>query len=160
MAGDVGPRTVSRMDTPDPSNNPVVHTPVVPLPSAVTTDGHLLLLRVPSGAAVLCDWLDGNTADVTSWAPDLALTGWLDLNEVEQTGRREPAETVEVAKLRVAPEHAAQDITATYVHLPTRDSIELTLEQVLAFASRGINVQLTAGIAHEAADLPDTAAGL
>ena len=142
------------MTAAEESSDPTVHTPCVPFASAVTKEGHLLVLRMPAGAAIECDWVDASSSDVTSWVPDLAVVGWADLNEVEQSGRSEPAETVEVAKLRISPPHAAAGVTATYVHLPTRDSVELTTDQVLAFASRGINVQLTAGIAHEAADVP------
>ena len=147
--------------TPDPAEarEGVVVPALVPLASAVTKDGHLLLARLPVGAAVLCDWATGVTADITSWFTDLALIGWSDMNEAAETGRPAPADSVEVATLRLVPEHAAAATSVTYVHLPTRDAVEVPLAQALAFAGRGIAVQVTAGVAAEAAqDLPDTPA--
>ena len=129
--------------------------------STVTREGRLLLVRLPAGAAVVCDWLhDGTTGDVTDWVADLALIGWRDLLEATGDGRPEPAESVAVAALRVDPAEAGPACTVTYVHLPTRECAELPAA-ALELAGRGVTVQVTAGVAAEAAEASgvDGAAG-
>ena len=161
LMSDENERTDPPRDTPGAAQVPMEGS-IVPTmtahASAVTKDGHLLVLRLPDGAAVVCDWVqEGTSGDVTGWFADLALIGWKDASEAAAERRPEPAETVQVAHLRLDPPMAAALASVTYVHLPTQDTVEVPLAQALSFAGRGINVQITTGVAADiaATDTPD-----
>lgn len=132
--------------------------------SAVHPTGHLVMARLPDGAVFTATFVDEPAPrDITDMVADLLLTGALDAAEQSQTGRPDPDEQVTAARVSyqqpLLPGQTVPAASFTWAHLPTRQGGDFDPAEVLALLARGIAVNLTAGIAHEAADVPDTPAG-
>lgn len=129
--------------------------------SSVRPTGHVAVVRLPDGAAFVARFLDdGTDRDVTGAVADLLLSGALDAAQASADGRPEPAETVEVVQVHytepLLPGQAREGGSFSWLHLPTGEAEDFDPQQVLRLVARGISVELTAGVAAEAADVPDT----
>lgn len=137
------------------------------LVSRLAPSGFLVLARVPDGAAVLATFVDdGQERDLTEHVADLLLSGALDRLEATQTGRPDPAETVEAVTVRYlepAPAPGALREPASFSWAGTAPGVgagDFDPSEVLPLLVRGLTVEITAAVAHESAqaalaDLPE-----
>jgi hypothetical protein len=126
------------------------------LVSAVRPSGHLVVLRLPEAAAFLAEFDDdGSCRDISELAPELLLTGALDALEAGQSGRPEPAETVQAANVHYSEDGLPGEVTSpasfSWLHLPSGTGGDFPPADVLSLLARGIGVEVTAGVAAEAA---------
>lgn len=135
--------------------------------SAVRPSGHLVIARLPEGAAFGARFPgEDGPRDVTGMVADLLLAGGLDQREATESGRPEPVEQVVAAVVSYSqpplPGAPAVPASFTWVHLPSGEAGDFTPGEVLPLVSRGISVLITEGVATEAAEgaVPDSPADL
>lgn len=92
-------------------------------------------------------------------AADLILSAALDVAEQVDAPRPEPQEQVDVAHVSyqapLLPAQMGEPSSFTWMHVPTGQAGDLPAEQILDLLVHGIVLALTAGVANEAADVPD-----
>lgn len=128
------------------------------LTSTPSAAGHLVLIRLPEGAALILQDTDGSRTDLTGWAADLLRIGMEDAAEARRGEQLAPDEVVEVARVALEGDVLTAPATFTYLHLPSGDWADMTPETAVQLISGGVRVQVTAGIAREAVErdgMPD-----
>lgn len=109
--------------------------------------GHVLLCRVEekAGFYILFEGED-EARDFTDFLPDFILIGMRTSSESLPAAE----DAVNVASVQLSPH--PEKAQFTYMHIPTQEATDLTVEEALTFASRGVAFQITAGVHAEAAD--------
>lgn len=127
------------------------------LVSQPNPQGHVVVARVPEGSVVLARFEgEAEPRDVTGWLADLVLIG-LSLNhEAAVSGSLPPAEEVEVAVL----EAEGDPVSFVYAHPSSGAAAEFDWVAAAPLVGKGIAFQITAGVAHEAEEVPDDASSL
>lgn len=137
------------------------------LVSAPRPSGHLAVVRLPDGALFTARYVDdpdGQERDITALVADILLSGALDQVEAAAAGRPEPTEVVHAAAVAyrepLLPGQVRAAASFTWLHVPTGDGGDFPAEDVLGLLARGIAVEITSGVAAEAADVPADTASL
>ena len=116
--------------------------------------GERVMATLSADATVTLRWADrADGTDITRWVPDLVLAGWTEASlEAEASGP--PTETVEVARLQMTG--------AVEVAVLCHDGETYLLDEETAadWLARGVVAQITAGVAHEAHEVPGEPTGL
>lgn len=134
--------------------------------SRVTDTGHLVTVRIPVNASFVARYADdGSIRDLTPHVADLLLSGALDATEARESGRQEPADTVEAAHIAYVEDNPAPGTlrpTASFswLHLPSGQAGDFAAEEVIPLIVRGFSVEVTSAVAAEAAVVPDDASAL
>lgn len=132
------------------------------LVTAPRPSGHIAIVRLPERARFTAVFVDEDSPrDITGLVAELLLTGALDALEQASSGRPEPDQAVEIADVRyhepVLPGVGREPSTFSWVHVPSANAGDFTIEEIGRHIARGLSVELTSGIAHEAAsDVPDS----
>lgn len=124
--------------------------------------GHVVIVRVPGECRLTARFFDEpEERDLTSWSADLIVIGLAVRHEraigvsAEPT---DPDDKVDVGEVRFDGD--LDGASFVYLHQNSGTTVDFTAEEALTLAELGVSSQITAGVATEAADVPDDASGL
>lgn len=131
------------------------------LVSSVRPSGHMLIARIPQGAAFIARFLDDSderVREVTSMVAELVLTGALKALEEqsEGSGQEDTQERVDVAHVSYTEPCIPGDVrpqgSFTWVHLPTRTAGDIAAHDVMGLIAKGIAAEITEAVSRQAAE--------
>lgn len=124
--------------------------------SSPNPENQVLILRLPQSTEIHVQFLDEeHSRDLTIWASDLALLGLSERHKQNVGLSPQPSEEVEVAKIELRGGDFNL-VSAFWAHPETQSAAELDWRELAELIGLGITSQITAGVAHEAADVPDS----
>lgn len=124
--------------------------------SSPNAENQVLILRLPQNTEIHVHFLDEESSrDLTPWSADLVLLGLSERHRRNLGLNPAPVEEVEVARIELhGGDH--NEVSAFWAHPETQTAAELDWVELTELLGFGIASQITAGVAHEAADIPNT----
>jgi hypothetical protein len=122
--------------------------------SSPTADGSVLLVNLPEGAAVHATFSDtGEERDITAWTADLILIGL-----AARTARTGWGDSIEVERVQVANVSliGSEDFEVVFAHPSTGVTATYHWQDGAELLAEGIAEQLTAAVASDNAEIPDS----